>query len=193
MDDQAFPDVSKSLQKPSRRPRLLVYIVLFLIILGILIFAGSKFLGSQGGGEPTPTPATPTVAVEPTEEPTPEVTGDLTPTKKQTSPTPKATSTPKYTPDPSKSGLTIQVLNGSGEKGVASQMAETLRSLGYTVSSTGNADTFDYQNVTIQIKSTKSNLLTQLRKDLSSDYTVGSTTTDLSASTSADAVVIVGK
>src|SRR3990167_9003906 len=82
--------------------------------------------------------------------------------------------------------------NGSGEAGVAGKAAGILKDLGY-LASTGNADNFNYSNVTIQVKSTKSDYLALLKKDLSASYTIGSSSSDLSATSSADALVIIGK
>ena len=59
--------------------------------------------------------------------------------------------------------------------------------------STTNADSTDYTDVTIQIKSSKKSNLVAIEKALSSDYTVGTTSTDLPECTSYDVLVIVGK
>ena len=61
------------------------------------------------------------------------------------------------------------------------------------MSGTGNADNFDYTGVTIKVKATASNYLSLLKKDLSSDYTVSASTSDLDDSFSSDALVIIGK
>ena len=83
--------------------------------------------------------------------------------------------------------------NGSGVVGAAKKAADALKELGYGISSTGNADNYDYTNVTIQVKSGKSNFLSLLQKDLGSSYTVGTASADLTVTSSADALVIVGK
>jgi len=89
--------------------------------------------------------------------------------------------------------MSVTVQNGSGEKGVAAKAADTLRGLGYNVVSAGNADNYDYSDVTIQVKSSKSDFLSLLKKDLSTSYTIGSSTSDLTATSSSDALVIIGK
>lgn len=89
--------------------------------------------------------------------------------------------------------LTVAVQNGSGEFGKGSKMAEELRSFGYHVSVIGNASSFDYEGLTIFLKDEKKQFLPLIKKDLSLSYTVTSTSATLSASSSSDMVVIVGK
>lgn len=158
---------------------------------------GSKFLGTgknAGTGDITPTP---TEFIIPTDTPAP--TSSETPTV-----TPKPTKTPTPTLKPSASSidqasgldrkdLSVTVQNGSGEAGVAGKAADVLRNLGYNVAGTGNADNFNYSDVTIQVKSPKKDFLALLKKDLSTNYTIGSATSDLSATSSSEALVIVGK
>lgn len=202
MEEQsAFPNISHSsyTKTTSRRPRMIVFVILFLAILGISIYIGSRFLGqSEKEKDSDKTAVAPTITLAPTDTPTPSIspTGK---TKKTPTPTSKATATPRPTAKPTspndldRSSLNISVQNGSGTKGAAAGMADFLKGLGYNVSSTGNADNFDYEGVTIQVKSTKNNYLQQLKKDLAGSYTVKDATTDLTASESADAVVIIGK
>lgn len=177
-------------ERGSRRFALLVLVV---IILGVIVFSGVRFIGSRVKKEAQPT-LTPTLVQSiPTETPTPEASP--TPTSKTSpSPTPRPTSNPV---DPAsgldRSTLNVEIRNGSGVAGVAGKAADFLKSLGYRVSAIGNADNFDYQSIFIEVKSTKSSFLPLLRKDLATDYTIGSTSADLSATSSADALVIVGK
>lgn len=206
MDDTAFPDVGKSFQKSAKRPRLLTYLAIVLILLGVAIFAGSRFLGNSSDEKITPTPA-PTTVFEPSETPAPTTNATPTPAKSsKTTPTPAKTSasvTPKPTSVPGSSvdkatgldraSLSVAVQNGSGVKGAASGTADDLKTLGYNVVSTGNADTFDYQNVIIKVKSSKAKYLPLLKKDLSGSHTIGESSSDLSASESADALVVIGK
>ncbi|MBI4084601.1 MAG: LytR C-terminal domain-containing protein [Candidatus Levybacteria bacterium] len=184
-------NIGSTFTKTSRRPRMIVFVLLFLAILGITIYLGSSFLGSkEKKEETTPTPF-PTSTPLPTDTPTPSVspTGE----KKET-PTPtKRPAKPTSASDLDRSSLSISVQNGSGAKGVAAEMATFLKDLGYSIAATGNADTFDYANVTIKVKSGQTKYLQQLKKDLADSYTVDSATSDLSASESADAVVIIGK
>lgn len=168
------------------------FLPLFLvaIVIAILFFGARQFLGSRNASEITVTP-TPT----PTEEPTPTKEPEIT-----SAPKPSSTPTPKPTKNPvdkttglDRSDLSIAVQNGSGEKGVANQASDLLKNLGYQILSIANADNFEYENVVIQIKPAKNSYLPLLKKDLSASYAIGSTSAILSASSSADAVVIVGK
>lgn len=199
MEDLSFSDASLRMpyqspaqqSPPTRKSRKRFYVLLAVIVLALIIFFGrSAFLGSQKQA-PTPTPTPefqfPTDTPVPTEatSPTPDVTEAPTP-KPTSNPVDKATGLDR-------SDLSVEVQNGSGTVGAASKASEVLKSFGYHVVSTGNAGSFDYTATVIQVKSGKSSYLTFLKKDLSTSYTIGATTSDLSASSSADALVIVGK
>lgn len=173
--------------------------LLVLVVLALLGFGGynamAYFLGSGTPEQPkieiTPTPTIEEIQETPTETPTPEESPTPEPTKEPTarpttSPIDKATGLDRRE-------LSIEVQNGSGEKGVAGKVADFLKSFGYKIGGTKNADNFDYTNVTISIKSASVNYLSLLKKDLNTQYSVGDTNSTLSASSSADVVVIVGK
>lgn len=186
---EATPQYATPAPKRKINKRFL-YLIAF-IILAVLLFFGYKILGTnQNSQNPIPTP-TPAIFEIPTDTPTPE---------SSPSPSPTNTPTPKPTVNPvdkatglDRSSLSITVENGSGEAGVAKKAEDYLTGLGYNVTSTSNADNFDYTNVAIQIKSAKSDFLNLLKKDLGFNYTVGSATAALSDSASSDAVVIIGK
>ena len=179
-------------QSPKRSKFLIFFVISIFIIVGA--FGAWQFFGAKSQEEekiPTPTP---TEFQLPTEKPTPEAT------KEEPANTPSPTSTPEPTVNPidkttglDRSKLSIEVQNGSGAVGVAKKAADVLKALGYVISSTGNADNYEYSNVTIQVKGGKSNFLSLLQKDLGSSYTVGTASADLTATSSADALVIVGK
>lgn len=206
MDESFFDNssLSNSYKKSKKRKKIIIALVLLLVLAGAG-FVGQKFLVAQETVEKenviTPTP---TDFIFPTETPTPiaspTATIKISPTKSST-PSKSISTTNKPSPtglttkttDTDKSSLSIAVKNGSGQTGAASKMAAVLKEFGYKVASIGNADNFDYEGVTIEIKSEKSSFLTGLKKDLSADYTVSSATSGLSASSSADAVVIIGK
>lgn len=130
------------------------------------------------------------------EEKTAEVSPTITPTGSPT-PTPKAGA--KITPGPSEKptptvkpkGISVRVLNGSGVTGVAGKVADLLKSLGYAIAGTGNAPNYNY--ATTEISTKKSQTLSILQADLAGKYEIGSASATLSATESADAVVIVGK
>lgn len=193
------PTSSSSSKGPGKRGKKLIFLVLILVILAAVAFGAMQLLGNTSTTEniePTPTIEE---FVLPTDEPTPEQTEDTSPTPKEeedTTPTPtKTSSSSSSSVDPvtklDRSDLTIVVQNGSGEAGVANVMKTKLEDLGYVVSSTGNADNFDYAQTNIQVKSASKDFLTLLKKDLGNDYTIGSATSDYTGS--GDAVVIVGK
>ena len=83
--------------------------------------------------------------------------------------------------------------NGSGVEGTAAKGATILKDLGYNVISTGNADNYNYQGVTVKVKSVNIMFLDLLKKDLAKEYTVKTTSSDLPSSDPSDCVVIIGK
>lgn len=207
MDESLASSVQTSLRPPQKKKRLgkIIYIALFFILTGAIIAAGIKltsFLGkSEEKDNVTIVTLSPTETVFPTNTPFPSPTESVKPTAK---PTVKSTSTPAPTKAPvlgskdstsglDRSALTIAVFNGNNVTGDAGKMSTFLKGLGYTISSVGNADTYDYTNVTVLIKADKKDYLPLLKKDLEGTYTVGSTSEDLTASSSADAHIIVGK
>lgn len=200
MDEQSFPRVMSQQSQPKRQKTLIILAV-FLILLGVVLFVGSRLLTTKDAKKdaelvnvaptaviaPSDTPA-------PSEEPTPTAKKEAAVTKTPTPTTAQktATSSVDSATGLDRSTLSVSILNGSGVAGVASKMSATLKDLGYVIGSTSNADNFDYQNVTIQLKSTKSKFLPLLKKDIAATYTVGDATSTL-ASGSADAVIIIGK
>ncbi len=192
MEDSAFP--TPAITKSPKKSKRFLFLVVAIVIIIIIFFLGSNFLGSKNKKENSEITPTPTEFQIPTDTPTPSSSEEPTSTPKPTSsPTPKTASNPvdKAT-GLDRSKLSVEVQNGSGEAGVAGKGAGILKDLGY-LTSTGNADNFDYSNVTVKVKSTKSDYLSLLKKDLSASYTIGSSSSDLSASSSADALVIIGK
>lgn len=181
---------------PSKINRRAILIVVGIAILVLLVIIAVFASGKKGEKEATIIP-TPTETPFPTETPTP--------TPGKGAPTPKASPTPKPTLSPTKTAtstidkvtgldranLTIAIQNGSGIAGAATKASNFFKDLGYNVGSTGNADNFDYENTVIEVKSTKKAYLDLLKKDLSSNYSIGSTSATFTGSS--DAIVIVGK
>ena len=193
MEDSAFP--APAINKAPKKSKRFLFLVVAIVIIIIIIFAAPRFLGSKNNKESSKITPTPTEFQIPTDTPEPSLSEEPTSTPKPTNtPTPKPTSNPvdKAT-GLDRSKLSVEVQNGSGEAGVAGKGSGILKDLGYNVASTGNADNFDYSNVTVKVKSAKSDYLSLLKKDLSASYTIGSSSSDLSASSSADALVIIGK
>jgi hypothetical protein len=92
-----------------------------------------------------------------------------------------------------RSKLSIAVENGSGVEGTAGKAAKVLQDLGYNIVSTGNADNFNYVGVTIQAKASQSSFLNLLKKDLANDYTITTSSSDLTPDSPTDCVIIIGK
>lgn len=188
--------------KGPRGNKRVIFIIIGIIILIALVIFAVIATGGKGESEKTvnPTPSQPTATSSPTPSEAPTPTGGKTtptPTTKA-SPTPaKGTPTPKVTVNPTntsgldRANLKVAVLNGSGEAGAATKASDALKKLGYDVVSSGNADNFDYETTTIQVKSTKKTYLDMLKTDLSDTYSIGSATADYTGDS--DAVVIVGK
>lgn len=107
-------------------------------------------------------------------------------------PSPKPPS-PTPTPEVVDPGTyTIQILNGSGISGRASQAKTLLEQNKYMVKATGNADEFDYTKTEIRAKEdVKPAYLEQLKKVLAEKYVVASTPATLTAGTT-DIVVVIG-
>lgn len=191
MDELSFQE-GAGFEKPSRNPKKLIVILFFLILLGIVGFGAYSFLGSQNQSEEKEViPPTPTEFILPSDTPTPQVSITQEPTKKAQAVRP--TAQPTKAQSAVSKGVSVDVQNGSGAPGAAKKAADILTGLGYTLGTTGNADTFDYETTTILVKPSKSNYLDQLKKDLSSSYTIGTAAATLSANASSDALVIVGK
>ena len=190
MDGVITPAPNYSAPSSNKRSRKLIFIIFIVILIGALIFGGKKFLNSKTKKSEIPS-VTPTVTSAPSDTPVPAE-----------SPTPEASPSPtaKPTVNPvdsatglDRSALSVEVQNGSGVTGAASKASEALKGLGYKIGSVGNADNSDYQNLTIKVKSEKSNFLPLLKKDLGFSYTIGSSSADLSSSSTSDALVIIGK
>jgi len=92
-----------------------------------------------------------------------------------------------------RSKLSVSVQNGSGVEGVAGKAANILKEFGYNVVSTGNADNYNYQGITIKVKDSKKEFVDLLKKDLSKDYTISSASSDLQSTSTTDALIIIGK
>lgn len=197
-DDSAFENVERpnpyanpesSFTPPVRRrsPKKFLYI-LGAILVVLIVLNLVRTLGSKGKKAATPTP-TPSISVEtPTPKPTEESTPEPTATPKP------ATSSIDKTTGLDRAKLSVSVQNGSGVTGAAAKASDLLKSLGYNVTSVGNAENQNFTNVTIKVKPAQKEYLPVLNKDITSNnYSVGTTSSDLTATSSADALVIVGK
>lgn len=193
MDNSSQPIASPYAREKKPFPRKLVFLLLLFLLLtaggiaGVRYFATQNNAGSLVSPQTSPSPIaspTPSLIPTPTEEAaatTPQPTGKVSPTK-----------TTGTTTSSTRSNTTVSILNGSGVVGAAAKVSTTLKDLGYQIGVVGNASTFDYEDVSIQVKKGKTSLLSQLKQDLK-EYTIGSTSATLAESNAADAVVIVGK
>lgn len=173
-------------QPPRKRSPKKLLLLIGAVLLVLVAVNGLRMLGSKSEPSPTPTP-TPAIEDFSALEPSPTPSEEPTPTPQpQADPIDSATGLDR-------SDLSIRIENGSGTAGVAGKASTYLKNLGYTIVSTGNASNFNYEDVTIQIKASEKAFLPLLNKDLSKEYSVGSATSDLSATSSADALVIIGK
>lgn len=203
MEDSSFQSPINQLNYSSaenpKKPKKFIYVIILLVILVGFFLAKNFFFASNEKKETPGITPTPTEYQFPTDTPTPQVspTDIPAPTKSTAKPTATPTVKPVNPVDSAtgldRSTLSVEVQNGNGEAGSAGKGSDILKGFGYKVVATGNADNFDYQNVTIQVKSTKTNFLALLKKDLGFSYTVGSSSADLSSSSTADALVIIGK
>jgi hypothetical protein len=173
--------------------RVALFGICLLVVLVLL--GGLGYFVTRGSKKPEvkktialPT-SSPTTAFE-TETPTPTPAKSKSPTLTLA---PTKAKTPTSAPSSAKSSIKVSILNGSGESGVAAKASSILKAAGYSVVSTGNADNYDYKDVTIQTKASEKQILSELKSDLSSDYTIGDATSDLSEGQTYDVLVIIGK
>ncbi len=109
-------------------------------------------------------------------------------------PTVKPTTVPSPTPIPSfkKEDLKIKVLNGSGTKGMATEVKDLLADKGYGEILTGNADNFDYTKTEIQVKKEYENATNWLKTDLKENVSAPKIST-LEEDQAADIILIIGQ
>lgn len=197
-DGVNFEGISMQEGKTSQKVKIIGFIIIIIVVISLVLFLGSLFLNQKQQSDKSST-----ISVSPTSSPKQQPTdlptaspsiSSVQPTKKVSpSPTIKVSPSITVTGTEKKVGITISVLNGSGTKGAAKNMSTVLTDLGYTVSSTGNADVFTYSGITINAKKSKSQVLNDLKKALvAKGYLITSATTSLDETSPTDAVVIVG-
>lgn len=119
------------------------------------------------------------------------------------SPVPTIVSTPEPTTTPdsdndldeelNREDIKIQVLNGSGVSGAAGKAKALLEKIGYKDVATGNASNSNFEVTEISIKSTRIEYLDMLKVDLGEDYELEEESKSLSATSSYDVVITIGK
>jgi len=131
---------------PKKSKKNLIVILTILLVLGLGSFW--FYRGYVANKEKTKEKSMITPTVEVTEKPTPTPEEKEEEKEKVTlTPTAKVRGAVTSTKD-----LLIEVLNGTGEEGVAAKMRDHLTSKGYKDIDIGNAENFDYQGVQIRIK-----------------------------------------
>ncbi len=152
-----------------------LWLLIFLIIIGALVFAFFRGIGPFAAISPF------AVKTSPVPSPSPFV---------ESSPVTESTSS--STPTLDKSSVKVKVLNGSGVTGKAATVKTLLESAGWTVGSIGNADNSDYKTTEVKVKDSAKSFLDAIVRDLSDKYSAGPSSNSLEASDSADIVVVVG-
>lgn len=108
---------------------------------------------------------------------------------------PTGSVTPTVTPAETevvRSEVKVQVLNGTGGKGVAATGRDFLQTLGYKNVAVGNAQREDYDMTEILVKAGKQEVFVALKADLGAKYSVASEVGELESESEYDAVVIIG-
>ena len=104
--------------------------------------------------------------------------------------TPTATPTPE---EVAKDEYKIIVQNGSGIEGEAGRAEELLNDAGFDVIETANADNYDYEESVILASSDVSEeWIDELKKELETKYSVKASVEELTDSSDADVIVVVG-
>lgn len=152
-----------------------LWVLIALIVVGALAFAFIKGIGPfaklRGGEVVEEASPSPQAVIE-------EIT----------SPSPEATTSAGV----DKSLVKIRILNGGGKAGAASEAKDFLEARDWQVSTLGNADSYDFSQTIVRVKTKFASLGSALIKDLSSKYSVQPTVEELDATASADLEVIVG-
>lgn len=178
MDEQQSPVTPSPIYQESQdKNAKWLWLLIVLIIIGAIAFAYVKGIGpfsklkfGGSGSSSSPSPISSPIA-------------------RVSSPSPEATTASKNL---DKSEPKIRVLNGTGKSGVASSAKDFIEGKGYKVVSIGNADTYDFERTFIRFKSKFKKFEELLTTDLSSKYSVRTSSDSLEASDSADIEVIIG-
>jgi len=110
----------------------------------------------------------------------------------QPSPVP-ASPSPLPSPVLERSGLKIEILNGSGIPGLAGKAKDYLTDLGYADIASANADTYDFTSTQVSLKADKELYRSLIMSDLQANYSLSSQIATLSADSSFDIVITLGQ
>jgi len=152
---------------PTKKPLKLRYFVVLILILTAAGFGYffrtqiSDLVFSKPGGS---------------NDSTTQSSQSSSPKPKEASPNSQTESSPSAQPKKeqavNKKNYKIRVLNGSGKVGAAADAKTLLESKGYLVTSTGNADHFNYTTSQIRVKKSKEIISGPLTKDLKQRYSI---------------------
>ncbi len=154
-----------------------LWLLIFLIIIGAIVFAFFRGIGPFAAISPfatkvSPTPVeSPVAASSPIDQPSPS-------------------SSPTSSVD--KSAVKVRVLNGSGVTGKAATVKDLLETAGWKVASIGNADDSSFKDTEVKTKDKAKDYLEVIIKDLSDKYSAVAAKGSLDSTASADIEVIVG-
>ena len=130
--------------------RRLTLVVIVVVSAGVLVIAGYLFIRSALKATVPPLPPPPLTTPTSTAATLPSAAAATT-TEPIIPPSEISTTTPVVTA-PAKDTLAVSILNGSGVAGLAGKMAEIVKGAGYQKVTTGNADAYAYQGVTIRYR-----------------------------------------
>jgi hypothetical protein len=172
--------------KSSSTFKLLGFMIVTVIIIGLLIFTAGNLISGKNDKQQIQVPGVTLLLTQPQPTVTAVVSIKLSPTSIR-----KITIVPTQVNNTG--SLKLEIENGSGTKGAAGKMSMALTTAGYVIVSAGNADSFSYKGITIKIKKSKEQLLNKLKKDLSkNNYLVTESMTTFPESSIADALIIIG-
>lgn len=154
------------------KPKNSKWHLIILCLIGLAVIGGTVYLlkNQFGASSSSPSPSASAVAVS----------------------TPEPTPTPLPTVSPSE--FKVRVLNGTSTTGLAADVMDKFKELGYQSDRTGNATNSAFTTTIVRVKegSSSANLLEQVIKALSPDYT-GQKGPSLKSNDTADVEVILGK
>lgn len=153
---------------PKRRGGASKLHLLILLFIGLAVIGGTVyFLKTQFKSEPAKVVETPAPTSTPSPTPTPE-------------------------PEAKREDFKVKVLNGTTTTGLASEVTEKLKELGYQTEKGANAPRQNYEQTLVSVKPGQEVLLKTLIKDLSYKFEA-SAGAELKESDPLDAQIILGK
>lgn len=165
----SFPTIGQPKKSGGAKTLLMIGILILVGILGFVIFKSASKKSETALTEPTPF-----------ENLTQPIEGEIT------------SATPTATPKPAdKSGIKIQIQNGTGITGEAAYLQTQLKGLGYTNISVGNASAQNLTTTEVTFSGKlSSDIVNELTTKLNSIYQKVTTTT--SSTSTFDAVIVTG-